>query len=169
MNSDIILCHPSYLPSPAQDGGPESGTDLSPGHTASGTTVSPWLGFFSTPSCDEAGSQLAADVWGTETRGGEDPPCLLRGQCPALWNTAVGQTKSFQPTWWRGEGGGTAAGLFPFTERSQCPRLCLTAFTCISSLAVHRNGSRSYYPHFSDEETEALKAWHLLKVTQLGL
>lgn len=98
---------------------------------------------------------------GRRHRGGEDPPCLLRGQHPALWNTAVGQTKSFQPTWWKGEGGGTAAGLFPFTERSQRPRLCLTAFTCIASLAVHRNGGRPYCPHFSDEETEALKAWPL--------
>lgn len=105
---------------------------------------------------------------GRRHRGGEDPPCLLRGQRPALWNTAVGQTKSFQPAWWRGEGGGTAAGLFPFTERSQRPRLCLTAFTCIASLAVHRNGGRPYYPHFSDEETEALKAWRLFKITQLG-
>lgn len=134
-----------------------------------GLQCPPGWGFFPLPPVmrREASWQLMSG--GRRHRGGEDPPCLLRGQRPALWNTAVGQTKSFQPTWWRGEGGGTAAGLFPFTEHSQCPRLCLMAFTCIASLAVHRNGGRSYYPHFSDEETEALKAWHLLKVTQLGL
>lgn len=76
-----------------------------------------WV-FFHCP-CDGAGSQLAAWAWGTR-RGGDDLPCLLRGQRPALWNTAVGQTQSFHPTWWRGEG--TAAGLFPFTGHLLCPR-----------------------------------------------
>ena len=134
-----------------------------------GLQCPPGWGFFPLPPVMRREASWQLMPGGRRHRGGEDPPCLLRGQRPALWNTAVGQTKSFQPTWWRGEGGGTAAGLFPFTERSQHPRLCLTAFTCIASLAVHRNGGRSYYPHFSDEVTEALKAWHLLKVTQLGL
>lgn len=90
-----------------------------------------WV-FFHCP-CDGAGSQLAAWAWGTR-RGGDDPPCLLRGQRPALWNTAVGQTQSFHPTWWRGEG--TAAGLFPFTGHLLCPRPHFSPLTrrhCLSS------------------------------------
>lgn len=53
----------------------------------------------------------------------------------------MGQTQSFQPTWWRGEGG-RAAGLFPCTEHSLCSRLQFTAFACIVSLNSHRNPRR---------------------------
>lgn len=104
------------------------------------------LDLLSIHPCDEAGSQLAARAWGTR-RGGEDPPCLLRGQRPALWNTAVGQTQSFQPTW--SGAGGTAAGLFPCTEHSLCPRLRFAGFTCLASLiATETQGGGSCYPHF---------------------
>lgn len=74
--------------------------------------MSPGPGFFSTCPSDGARSQLAAPAWGT-CRGGGDPPRLPRGQRPALWNTAVGRTQSFHPTWWSGEGGGQPRACFP--------------------------------------------------------
>lgn len=87
--------------------------------------------FFSTCPSDGARSQLAAPAWGT-CRGGENPPRLLRGQRPALWNTAVGQTQSFHPTWWRGEGGDSCrpVSLYGALRVSQTP---LPGFKCVAS------------------------------------
>lgn len=87
--------------------------------------MSPGPGFFSTCPSDGARSQLAAPAWGT-CRGGGDPPRLPRGQRPALWNTAVGRTQSFHPTWWSGEGGGQPRGALALPgapSRLQMPRL----------------------------------------------
>lgn len=81
--------------------------------------MSPGPGFFSTCPSDGARSQLAAPAWGT-CRGGGDPPR------PALWNTAVGRTQSFHPTWWSGEGGGQLRGALALPgapSRLQMPRL----------------------------------------------
>lgn len=166
MNSDIILCHPSYLPSSSQDRGPGRGTDLPPGHTASGARVSPWPGFFSTPPVTGREASWQPGPGGQTQRGGKDPPCHLRGRHPALWNTAVGQTQSFQPTWWRGEGGGQLQACFHLLSAQYVPG-SISRLLHASPLLMHTEtqGGRSYYPHFSDEEPEALKGWPLIKVT----
>lgn len=87
-----------------QDRRPREGQRLAQGHTASGAGVSSWPGYFSTAPMTGRGASWQSGPGGPR-RGGEDPPCLLRGQRPALWNAAVGQTQSFHPTWWRGARG----------------------------------------------------------------
>lgn len=126
----------------------------------------PWGRGFSTHPCDGAGSQLAAWAWGTDTQGWGRSALSPERAASSTLKHSCGADSEFPPHVVEGRGWGTAAGLFPLTERSLCPRLHFAAFTCIACLNAHKTqGGRSCYPHFSDEETEALKGSHLLKVT----
>lgn len=87
---------------------PREGPRLAEATQPAGAACLHGWGFFHWPL--GRGGEPAGSPGLGDTQGGDGPPCLLRGQRPALWNTAAGQTQTFHTTWWGVEGGGLRPG-----------------------------------------------------------
>lgn len=110
--------------------------------------------FFHSPcDNDEVESQLAAGAWGTDTQGWGRSALSPERAASSTLEHSCGADSEFPPHVVEGRGRGQ---LFPFTERPQCPRPHSHGFyTHHPLMRTEIQGGRSYYSHFSDEETEA--------------